>query len=283
MRPEDEAKDPIDEVKTVEGEDEGEGGVYGLDILEMDADGLLDDGPRTVLITGAAGNIGMKLRAAWEELYDLVAIDLTGSADDPNLIVADLANWDHEWVEHFHGVDTVIHLAGNPNEFSSWEDLQGPNLDVMANVLMASALGGVERVIFASSNHAMGGYLNEGDGPIIEELPPLPDSPYGTTKLMGERMGRSVAHAFELSFIALRLGWNQPSPNHPSTLPHEWGKKMWLSDRDLIQLFECAVEADLGDDHFLVVHGMSNNTGSRWDQTVAAERLGFSPEDNSGA
>ena len=249
MHPEDEPKDPshVPEAEVVPGDEEG--GVYGLDILEMDADGMLDDGPRTVLITGAAGNIGKKLRAAWEDTYDLVLLDLDENPDDSNVVIADLSEWEHDWVEYFHGVDTVIHLAANPNEFASWEDLQKPNLDALANVLMASALGGVERVIFASSNHAMGDYKDKGDTPITEDLPPLPDSPYGATKLMAERLGRSVAHAFEFSFIALRLGWNQHAPNLPDTLPNDWAKKHWLSDRDLVQLFECAVEADLGDEH----------------------------------
>ena len=31
--------------------------------------------PRIVLITGACGNIGRKLRAAWEDVYDLILLD----------------------------------------------------------------------------------------------------------------------------------------------------------------------------------------------------------------
>jgi len=32
-------------------------------------------------------------------------------------------------------VDTVVHLAANPDEFATWEELERPNLDVLANVL----------------------------------------------------------------------------------------------------------------------------------------------------
>jgi NAD+ dependent glucose-6-phosphate dehydrogenase len=252
------------------------------DDLDVD-ENAQDEGPRTVLITGANGNIGRKLREAWADVYDLVLIDRSASPGDDEMIVADLADWDESWVAYFDDVDTVIHLAGNPHDDASWDALVGPNLDALANVFHASAFGGVERVIFASSNHAMGGYREFGDMPITVDLPPRPDGPYGGTKLVGERLGKSLASAFDLSFIALRLGWVQRGENRPETLPDDWSRGLWLSNDDLVDLFEAAVEADLGDRAFLVVNGMSNNRGMRWDLSEAAESLGFEPADDSGA
>ena len=129
----------------------------------------------------------------------------------------------------------------------------------------------------------MGGYRELGDMPITVDLPPRPDGPYGAGKLMGERLGRSLAAAFDITFIALRLGWVQPGANRPETLPDDWARSLWLSNGDLVRLFDCAVEADLGDRLFVVVNGMSNNQGTRWDLTEAAERLGYSPEDDAYA
>jgi NAD+ dependent glucose-6-phosphate dehydrogenase len=252
------------------------------DDVEFDDDDEMD-GPRTVLITGACGNIGRKLRAAWDDTYELVLLDIAATPDDPDVIPADLAQIDDEWIGYFHGVDTVIHLAANPDEFATWEELERPNIDALSNVFHASALAGVERLVFASSNHAMGGYQALGDMPITVDLPPRPDGPYGATKLMGERLGRSLASTFDLSFVALRLGWIQEGPNRPDTLPDEWARAMWLSNTDAVRLFECAVEADLGDRSFVVVNGMSNNRGSRWDLTSAGELLGFQPEDDAYA
>jgi hypothetical protein len=100
---------------------------------------------------------------------------------------------------------------------------------------------------------------------------------------MGERLGRSLALAFDLSFVALRLGWIQPGANRPETLPDEWARVMWLSNDDLIRLFECAIEADLGDRGCVIVNGMSNNRGMRWDLTETARRLGYFPEDDAYA
>jgi nucleoside-diphosphate-sugar epimerase len=249
---------------------------------EPDEDDL-DEAPRTVLITGAAGNIGRKLREAWAGVYDLVLIDRTAPSGDEEIIVADLAEWDESWVAYFDDVDTVVHLAGNPDDAAPWDTLVGPNLDALANVFHASAFGGVERVIFASSNHAMGGYCDLGDMPITVDLPPKPDGPYGVTKLVGERLGKALAAAFDLTFIAIRIGWVQHGENRPDTLPDEWSRGLWLSNDDLVDLFEAAVEADLDDRSFLVVNGMSNNRGMRWDLTEATEYLGYEPADDSGA
>lgn len=266
----------IDDLKISDDEDEEEGEDDDLPMVE-------EDEVRTILITGASGEIGRKLRTAWEYEYDLVLIDKVADPEDEEVILADLADLDDGWIAHFHGVDTVIHLAANPDEFASWEELRGPNIDALANVLHASVLAGVERVVFASSNHAMGGYRELGDMPITTELPPKPDGPYGATKLMGERMGRSLAAAFDITFVALRIGWVQPGLNLPETLPDTWSRALWLSNDDMLRLFECAVEIELDENQFVVVNGVSNNRGTRWDLTSAAELLGYAPEDDADA
>jgi nucleoside-diphosphate-sugar epimerase len=182
----------------------------------------------------------------------------------------------------FHGADAVIHLAANPDPDASWEDLVGPNLDATANVLQAAVLGAVDRVIFASSSHTMWGYQQDDDGPITEDRPPRPDGPYGASKLVGERLGRSFSLAFELAFIALRIGWVQPGANHPSTLPDDWARSLWLSDRDFVQLVDRALWAEL-DAGFLVVNGVSRNRVGRWPIDRAIEAIGFDPLDDSYA
>jgi nucleoside-diphosphate-sugar epimerase len=240
-----------------------------------------DDEPRTVLITGACGNLGGKLRAAWSDLYNLVLLDIAPPPHDEEVVRVDLGELDDEWITYFHDVDTVVHLAADPNDSATWEELERPNLDALANVLHAAALAGVERFIFASSNHVMGGYRELADMRITPDLPPRPDGPYGAAKLMGERMGRSLARAFDMTFIALRLGWVQGGENRADTLPDDWSRGMWLSNRDMVRLFEAAVEAELGDRDFVVVNGMSNNRGTRWDLDAAAELLGFDPEDDA--
>ncbi len=251
------------------------------DLEEDEAE--LGDGPRTILITGANGNIGRKLRAAWDDVFDLVLIDKEADPSDPDVVAADLAELDEEWVSMFHGVDTVVHLAANPSEFATWEELLRPNIDAVANVFHAAALAGVERIIFASSNHAMSGYRELGDIVLTVDTPPRPGNAYGGAKLMAERLGKSLSGVFDLTFVALRLGWVQGGPNRPDTLPDEWSRGLWLSDGDLVRLFNRAVEADLGDRSFVVVNGMSNNHGTRWDLAGSFDSIGYSPQDDAFA
>jgi NAD+ dependent glucose-6-phosphate dehydrogenase len=254
------------------------------DELQTEDESLLEsieEEPRTVLITGACGNIGRKLRRAWADVYDMVLIDRVADPDNPDVIMADLEILDDDWITHFHGVDTVVHLAANTDESAPWDDLIGPNLDALANVFHAAALAGVERVVFASSNHVMGGRRASDDEPIGVHSTPMPDGPYAVTKLVGERMGRSLGRAFDMTFIALRLGHIQEGPNRHETLPDLWARQMWLSNADLVRLFDCAVEAEIDDRSYVVVNGMSRNHGMRWDLSEAAELLGFLPEDDA--
>lgn len=250
------------------------------EIDEEFEDDEFDDARRSVLITGACGDIGRKLRVAWADLYDLVLIDRNDD-DTGEIYVADLSIYDEEWASYFEEVDTVVHLAADSNESAPWHELEGPNLDAMANVLNAAALAGVERFVFASSNHVMGGYREYDDMPITVDLPPRPDNAYGASKWMGERLGKSFARAFDMTFVSLRLGWVQIGRNAPASLPDPWARSLWLSNKDLVRLFGRAVEADFDDLSFVVVNGLSNNRGSRWDLTVAEELLGFIPEDDS--
>jgi nucleoside-diphosphate-sugar epimerase len=251
------------------------------DLTILDVENAGDELARpTVLLTGAAGNLGRKLRASWGDRYDLICLD-HAPGDDPEVIAADLAVVDDAWTDLFDEADVVVHLAANPDEFASWEELERPNLDGLANVFNAALRAGIGRIVFASSNHVMGGYRGHGDEPISVDLPPRPDGPYGGAKLAGERLGISMAKFFGLSFVALRLGWIQPGANLPATLPHDWAHAMWLSNADLVGLFTRAVDAELEDGEYVVVNGMSNNPGMRWSLTEAAERLGFTPADGA--
>ncbi len=210
-----------DEIEAFEDEDDEDEDDAAID--EDALSELIEEEPRTVLITGACGNIGRKLRDAWVDVYDLVLIDKSRSEDDLDVIVADLETLDNDWITHFHGVDTVVHLAANGDEFAPWETLIGPNLDALANVFHAAALAGVERIIFASSNHVMGDYERIDDGPITVDMKPMPDGPYAVTKLVGERLGQSLARAFDLTFIALRLGWIQDGKESAGDAPPRLG------------------------------------------------------------
>lgn len=248
-----------------------------LPILEPD-DLHEPDVPRTVLITGAAGNIGRKLRAAWADRYDLILLDRE-SGGDPDISPADLSTWDEEWAVLFEEADVVIHLAANPSEFTPWPDLVGPNLDGLCNTFHAAALGGVQRLIYASSNHAMGGYRAEEKQGIAlaEDIAPLPGNPYGAAKLFGERLGITLSSCYGMEFIGLRIGWVQAGENLYESLPDDWSRGLWLSNPDMVQLFTRAVEAELPEPA-VIINGMSANRDSRWPLDRAKGILGYEPD-----
>jgi len=187
----------------------------------------------------------------------------------------------------------VVHLAGNPIAYHPWPELVGPNIDAVLNVFEAAARGGVGRVVFASSNHVMGGYQDD-QRPITPQLPPRPglsygaegakrdSTPYGSTKLFGERVGKHFAEARGLTVIAVRIGWVWRGENTPAGLPKdrgEWFRQMWLSDRDYLQLMERCLSAELAE-RFVIVNGMSANSGMRWDLGETRRLLGYDPADD---
>jgi uronate dehydrogenase len=247
-----------------------------------------------VLITGAAGNLGAKLRQHLAGRFDLRLLDLNPRGD-PAIVKADLSQWDGRWVEHFRGVRVVVHLAADPTAQQTWDNLIGPNLDALINVFEASAAAGVQRLIYASSNHVMGGYKDDPEpGCITPDLPPRPgttyevdgerrdSTAYAAAKLFGERLGKCYADAQRLAVLAVRLGWVHPGSNRPQDIPAArgpWFRLMWLSNRDFCHLMERCIVADLPRS-FAILNGMSANTGMRWDLEATRRLVGYEPRDD---
>lgn len=246
--------------------------------------------PASVLITGAAGNLGAKLATHLAGRTNLVLLD---RAESTGVLAADLSLWG-DWFDHFQDVETVVHLAGNPVAYHDWSELIGPNIDAMLNMYQAAAAAGVRRVVFASSNHVMGGYQDGPPIPITEQLPPKPglryfadgaerfSGAYAATKLLGERVGHQYTAARRLEVVAVRIGWVWRGTNTPGELPTErgeWFRQMWLSDRDFLNLMDCCLSAPLPE-RFFIVNGMSANCGMRWDLSTARRVLGYNPQDD---
>ncbi len=101
-------------------------------------------------------------------------------------------------------------------------------------------------------------------------------------QLAAERMGASYAAAANASCIAIRVGWvNRIGQNLAQDLPEDadiWFKQMWLSNRDLGQIFEKSVTATV-EPAFYLINGMSNNDDMVWDILSAEKLLGYVPVD----
>ena len=253
----------------------------------------MDQG-KTVLITGAAGNLGSKLRRHLEGRYELRLLDIDPQGDR-SILKADLSEYADEWVREFRGADVVVHLAADPTAHQTWPKVIGPNIDAVLHVFQACVSGGVRRVVYASSNHVMGGYKDDPEPVLLTtDLSPRPgtqyevdgelrdSTPYGSAKLFGERVGKCFAQCAGLSTIAIRIGWIRPGENRAVDLPlarGPWFRLMWLSNRDYCQIMERCIEADPAI-RFLIVNGMSANTGMRWDIDSARRLIGYQPQDD---
>jgi uronate dehydrogenase len=249
-----------------------------------------------VLITGAAGNLGGKLRRHLEGRYPLRLLD-RDPGGDPAIVAADLSSWEQRWADSFQGIDVVFHLAADPTAHQSWPNLIGPNLDAVVHVFQAAVRANVRRVVYASSNHVMGGYKDDPEPFLLTtELPPRPgaryavngeprdSTAYAAAKLFGERLGKCFAEAHPLSVLAVRIGWVRPGENRAADVPpgREWFRLMWLSNRDYCHLMERCLLAE-GTPPFAVLNGMSANTGMRWDLGATRRLVGYSPQDDVNA
>jgi len=167
------------------------------------------------------------------------------------------------------GVDALIHMAGTSVERPLPEIIEN-NLRGLVEVYEGARRHGVRRIIFASSNHAIGMY------PVTDKLELdcefRPDGFYGLSKAWGEALGRMYWDKHGIESVCIRIGSCVEKPTefrHLST---------WLGHEDLLHLIEQSINVpDIG---FQAVWGVSNNTRSYWDNSGAA-KLGYQPRQNA--
>jgi NAD+ dependent glucose-6-phosphate dehydrogenase len=229
---------------------------------------------RRVLITGAAGRIGLELTQRLKDRYDLRLQFHNTVPEQPlvdDYIIADIAEYD-QIAPAMEGVDSIIHLAGQPSWRADWENVHRANVLGQYNVYESARKAGVRRILFASTNHVMGMYDRDNDWPVYADLPVRPDSLYGVTKAFGETLGRHYHDRYGMSVINFRIGWFLPEPFD------EIGRFMWLSPRDFAQLVWRAIESDVGYGTFYAISG---NSSRKWDITDSVVQFGYRPEDDA--
>jgi uronate dehydrogenase len=169
------------------------------------------------------------------------------------------------------GIDCVVHLAGMSVE-AAWEHVLPLNIEGCYNVFEAARRSGVKRMVFASSNHAIGFHRRERF--IDNNVVPRPDTRYGVSKVFGEALGRLYADKYGLSVACLRIG-SFLTPDRPTETRH---LLTWISHRDRVQLVRRCI--DYPNYHFVIIYGVSNNLRNRWDNSNV-KFLGYRPEDDS--
>ncbi|MEU2236304.1 NAD-dependent epimerase/dehydratase family protein [Streptomyces vietnamensis] len=231
--------------------------------------------PRTVLLTGAAGGVGTLMRELLPPYgYELRLLDVDPVPGAPDAITADLAD-PAALREAVRGVDAIVHLAGISLE-SDFEKIMAANIAGTHHLYEAAREEGVRRVVFASSNHAVGFTRRprEGEPPIPVDTPHRPDTFYGLSKCFGEDLAQLYWDLHGIETVSLRIGSCYPEPTSARML------SLWLSPGDCARLLHAALTA--GNVAHTVVYGSSANTRAWWDLSTA-RALGYAPEDDSEA
>lgn len=222
-----------------------------------------------ILLTGAKGGVGTMLRPLLRAHYTTVVLSdrepIEDLAANERFIGAELTD-QAALAAACAGVDGIIHLGGYSVE-GPWDAIHSANIVGLWNLYEAARAAGVKRVIFASSNHAMGFYKRR-DRIGVDE-PARPDSRYGVSKAFGEAVGAFYADKYGLRVMSIRIGNVGPKPLDKRRL------SIWLHPEDLFQL--CRIGLEHPDMHHTIVYGESLNERSWWDNRTAY-RLGYAPE-----
>jgi uronate dehydrogenase len=226
---------------------------------------------KRILLTGAAGSAASLIRPLLRAEYRLRLSDRKPVADavaGEEVAPADLG--DLAAVRAVvRGVDGIIHFGGYSVE-ADWETIHAANIVGCYNLFEAARLEGVRRVVFASSNHAIGFYPRAQTIPA--DVSVRPDSRYGVSKAFGEALGSLYAWKYDMEVLSIRIGNVLDKPVDARRL------SIWVSPRDLVQLIRIGLEAP-GIRHE-IVYGVSDNRRTWWDNSNAA-RLGYKPVDRS--
>ncbi len=213
--------------------------------------------PRRVLITGASGHIGTVIRPALREgVEELRLSDLTEPEDlqaPETYVHADLADFDavQRAVE---GVDAVVHLGAVPNE-APFDVIAGPNLHGAFHVFEACRRANVQRIVYASSNHASGMYAV--GVPLDGSERAAPGRPL--RRVEGLRRGARAACSSTASGCRSSACGSAPSgPRRARSASSPRGS----ATPTAIRLVQAALTAD--DVGFAIVYGASANTRRWW-------------------
>jgi uronate dehydrogenase len=258
----------------------------------------------TVLITGAAGRVGRYLRSGVSAAtaggsegpegvagrpgprgvssrtdlpslgWDLRLLDREPIEGEPDAIVADIRDR-AALAKAMAGVDAVVHLAGAVRPSDSFAEVLAGNIEGTYEVLTAARKASVERVVFASSNHANGFAPRVGAGDAAVRPPVVgdrPDSYYGVSKLFGEALARLFVDRYGMRIACIRIGSCFDKPTDPRMLA------TWLSPGDLTRLVHaCLTAPDLD---YAVIYGASHNARRWWDLSPS-QALGYEPQDDA--
>ena len=224
-----------------------------------------------LLITGAAGNLGRVLRERLRGSFPVLRLsdrdEMAPAETGEEVVRCDLS--DAEATQRLcDGVDAILHFGGRSLE-GSWPEILSANIMGAINLWEGARLAGVERIVFASSNHVVGLYRRTEH--FDHQVMPRPDGRYGLSKAFGEDLASLYAYKHGIKALCMRIGSCFGNPSNRRML------STWLSFPDFERLVRVGLTADY---LFEIVYGQSRNTRAFWDNSNAY-RLGYDPQDDA--
>ena len=175
-----------------------------------------------ILVTGGAGFIGSNLVGALlDDGHQLVVIDNESSTSHDQFywdvrsknLKIDISNY-HDIFPYFNGVDYVFHLAAQSRiQPSIMNPLETIRVNVLgtANVLEASRMNGVKRVIYSTTSSYYG---LKNPTPNVETQTEDCLNPYSVSKVTGDKLCKIYSDLYGLETVSLRYfcvyGKNEP-------------------------------------------------------------------------
>jgi uronate dehydrogenase len=226
----------------------------------------------TILLTGASGALGRQLtRGLGEAGYTLRLTDIAPFPDalppGATFTAADLVDGP-AIAALAAGCRTILHFGGISTD-NPFDVVLGPNITGLHNVYEA-ARAAKARVVFASSNHAIG--FHERTEPLDADCALRPDSFYGLSKAYGELMGGLYWDKHGVESVNIRIGSCFPEPAEARML------STWFSYADLVRLAVRCIETPWTGK--CVIWGASANSRSFW-RNDARAALGWTPQDSA--
>ncbi len=233
-----------------------------------------------VLVTGAAGSLGRVITVGLTGLgHDVVGLDLVpapegttfpwheGDCADADAVLAVFAA-----LSTGGRLDAVVHLAGVPEEVSLPDELTS-HVITTAALLDAMVAHDVPRLVYASSNHAVG-RTPRAAGELTETALPRPDTYYGVAKVAAEALMQLFVDRHGIDAVSCRIGSFLEEPASVR------GLSTWLSYDDGVRMVEAALTTPAPG--YAVLYGISANTRAWWD-LEPGRRLGYEPQDDAEA
>ena len=225
-----------------------------------------------ILITGASGALGRQLTPRLASAG--YTLRLTDIAPFPDALPPGAAFTRADLLDApamlalAEGCGTVLHFGGVSVE-KPFETVLGPNIVGLHNVYEAARRAGA-RVVFASSNHAIG--FHPRSALLDADCALRPDGFYGLSKAYGELMARVYWEKHAMESVSVRIGSCFAEPVDARMLA------TWLSFDDLARLMVRCVEAERTG--CCIVWGNSANSRTWWRDDARAE-LGWVPQDTA--